>query len=398
MKWVCHMQTEMKHKILKAYMNAWLPMLGSWSDRLVVVDGFAGRGSYLSRDGTSDEGDAIDGSPLLMLKTLLSHKDFTNGHLNQLQDFIFLFIEANSDNFSSLQGIIEGFKNTKQPWPQNVKTVVKHNEFRDIAVNGIEEYVLQRPSNTKQATFVFVDPFGFTGFNMTLLRQICHPSPKHSVELFLNFMGDFILRYGVEDSHELKMSQLFGVNRDEWRTMRAQICNEDNNPKEYLRDTFRERLETGANFDYVFPVEMNREDGSFIYYLMYGTRHHKGLERMKSAIWSVKNDTARESKRDPGTIAKLLDDYLRERPRGFESTIEEIETYVVTKTMFRKSQTKTALKLLEMKGRISVTERKKRFTYPPASRIAARRQPTIPTLFRRAESDDFSTEALDHTE
>jgi three-Cys-motif partner protein len=382
MKWVCHEQTEIKHKILKAYLNAWLPMLGSWNDRLVVVDGFAGRGSYISRDRTSDDDDAVDGSPLLMLKTLLDHKGFTKGHLNQLRDFIFLFIEANTDNFNSLQRKIEVFKNTKQPWPQNVKTIVKHNEFRDIAINGIDEYVLQRPSDTKQATFVFVDPFGFTGFTMALLHQICHPSPMHSVELFLNFMGDFVLRYGVED--ELKMSQLFGVKKDEWRTMRAQICNGGNNPKECLRDTFRDRLQTGANFDYVWPVEMNREDGSFIYYLMYGTRHPAGLDRMKSAISKVKEDTADESRQDSGTIAKLLKDYLMEQPRGVKSTIEEIETYVVTKTNFRKSQTKNALKLLETKGQISVTERKKRFTYPPASRIAASRQSTIPTLFSQS--------------
>lgn len=223
---------------------------------------------------------------------------------------------------------------------------------------------------------------------MALLQEICQLSPNHSVELFLNFMGDFILRYGVEDSQELKMSQLFGVKRDEWRTIQAQICNEGNNQIEYLRDTFAERLKIGANFAHVLPVEMKREDGSLIYYLMYSIRHNKGLEHMKNVVWRITRDTAGESRQDSGTLAKLLEDYLMKQPRGSQCTIEEIETYVVTETNFVKSQTKTALKVLEENGRISVTERSRRNTYPPLSRIVATRQSTISTLFARRKSGD----------
>jgi len=82
-KWVYRLQTETKHKILKEYIGAWFPILGSWNDRLVVIDGFAGRASYTLHNATR-QGDApIDGSPLIMLKTLLEHNQFKNGEKPQ---------------------------------------------------------------------------------------------------------------------------------------------------------------------------------------------------------------------------------------------------------------------------------------------------------------------------
>ena len=77
-KWVYHTQTEKKHQILRAYIQAWYPILGSRYERLVIVDGFAGRGEYYPRDGATSIGsDSVEGSPLIMLKTLLEHDKFS---------------------------------------------------------------------------------------------------------------------------------------------------------------------------------------------------------------------------------------------------------------------------------------------------------------------------------
>ena len=118
---------------------------------------------------------------------------------------------------------------------------------------------------------------------------------------------------------------------------------------------------------------------------------------MKNAVSRTSKETAEERRQDTGTLAKLLEDHLIKHPRGSERTIEEIETYVVTETKFV-GQTKKALKLLEMKERILVTVRKKRYTYPPRCRIAATRQPTISTFFGRANSGDLPGERLYHKE
>jgi hypothetical protein len=79
-KSVCHTQTEKKHQILRMYLNAWYPILGSWNERLVVVDGFAGQGEYYPWDGDASIGsDSVEGSPLITLNGLLEHDKFLQG-------------------------------------------------------------------------------------------------------------------------------------------------------------------------------------------------------------------------------------------------------------------------------------------------------------------------------
>ena len=99
-KWVKPIQTQKKHQILKSYLDTWFPILGSWAEPLVVLDGFAGRGRYTQCYGAKFN---LDASPLIMLKSLLDHKQFKNGKLGCIKEFIFLFIERDETNFALLQ-------------------------------------------------------------------------------------------------------------------------------------------------------------------------------------------------------------------------------------------------------------------------------------------------------
>jgi len=44
--WELKPHTQAKHKILKSYLFAWIPILASKNDRIVYIDGFAGPGEY----------------------------------------------------------------------------------------------------------------------------------------------------------------------------------------------------------------------------------------------------------------------------------------------------------------------------------------------------------------
>jgi hypothetical protein len=63
--WEADEHTLAKHGILRAYLQAWLPTMSRCNDRLLLIDGFAGPGRYLGGE---------DGSPLIMLRTLLDHR------------------------------------------------------------------------------------------------------------------------------------------------------------------------------------------------------------------------------------------------------------------------------------------------------------------------------------
>ena len=54
--------TAIKHSILKDYLGAWVPILGSWNKKIAYIDGFCGPGYY------THKGKTFDGSPVIALK------------------------------------------------------------------------------------------------------------------------------------------------------------------------------------------------------------------------------------------------------------------------------------------------------------------------------------------
>jgi len=61
--------TAIKHAILKDYLAAWVPILGSWNNKIAYIDGFCGPGYY------EYEGEIYDGSPVIALKTAADFSD-----------------------------------------------------------------------------------------------------------------------------------------------------------------------------------------------------------------------------------------------------------------------------------------------------------------------------------
>src|SRR5579862_6161073 len=89
--WNLEPHTAAKHRVLRAYIDAWIPVMAQQAllarqfsterPRLLFVDGFAGPGRYTRGE---------PGSPLIMLDALLSHSAL--GRFDGV-DFVFLFIE-----------------------------------------------------------------------------------------------------------------------------------------------------------------------------------------------------------------------------------------------------------------------------------------------------------------
>jgi len=43
--WEIDPHTKAKHEILRRYLNAWFPILNSWNNRIIYIDGFSGPGA-----------------------------------------------------------------------------------------------------------------------------------------------------------------------------------------------------------------------------------------------------------------------------------------------------------------------------------------------------------------
>jgi hypothetical protein len=129
------------------------------------------------------------------------------------------FIEADPENHKFLNNNLKIFKDTVSPWPLNVNTLVSRCRFQDTVMNGINEHILQFAGSdgVGQATFLFVAPFGYTGMSMALLTQLYKSRAGHTVELFLNFMTDYIHRAAFEESQENNMMKHFDEDINQWR-------------------------------------------------------------------------------------------------------------------------------------------------------------------------------------
>jgi three-Cys-motif partner protein len=146
-------ETRAKREILRRYLAAWLPILGRRHrgrafPRLIIYDGFAGRGRYV-REEHGEFVPAEAGSPLLIHAA--AARAVEDGIASEVT---LLCSEANTVNYEHLVEELEQF--------DDPRVEVRHRqvEFADRAGELADWLATRRP---RVPTFVFADPFGFRG-------------------------------------------------------------------------------------------------------------------------------------------------------------------------------------------------------------------------------------------
>lgn len=353
-KWDYPPHTKAKHDMLARYLDGWYPTLSSWNGRILFLDGFAGRGRY--NDGT-------EGSPLVALQRLLDHYYFPQ---MRHREFIFMFIEANGDNATSLEREIDAFKASRTPWPANVKVSVINEKF-DATANAILSNLREQKANLAP-TFAFVDPFGYSGLPMDLLADLLS-YPR--TEVFVNFMVGHVQRFIERDGQEAAMRSLFGMDvRD---ILSGHTLESDR--VEHLRTVYGRQLQDRIGFEHVQSFAMINSTGNIGYYLFHGTRHRKGVKLMKDAMWRVDpggdytfsdrlagQDVLFTPEPDLRPLRReLLSHYAGKR----NVSVDDIEWYTLLHTPYRETHLRRpVLTPLEREGVIKVNRPpgKKQFT------------------------------------
>lgn len=255
--WPLDQHTAAKHEILRNYLAGWFPILANTSGRIVYIDGFAGPGIYEGGE---------DGSPVIALKTACEHV-----LRDRFKEVVFVFIENRKDRADKLNEILGKLPNI----PKNFSYEVISGDFETVIsplLDGIE-----KDGKNLAPTFAFIDPFGYTGFSMSLLRRILS-YPK--CEVFITFMSGFIKRF-LDESKEEALDELFGT--PEWRKIRSVEGYRD----DALLELYKTQVKAVCDAKYVKSFEMIGEKGATIYHLIFCTNHVKGLEVMKTAMWKV---------------------------------------------------------------------------------------------------------------
>ncbi len=363
--WPIEEHTRAKHELLRRYLGAWFPILtaSGFNKRVVFLDGFAGPGVYANGE---------PGSPLIAIETLVDH-----AHFEQLSrtEFVFFFVEEDGARFASLERELDRFWHRRDGGkPANVRVELFNDKFATVASQLAATY-----GQNKQLapTLAFIDPFGWSGVPLGLIRDLL---ASDKCEVLFNFMYDSVNRFVTDERPGVArhFAELFGTTEAEHQSASA-LTGEKR--KAFLQNLYMRQLRDVGGFSFVRSFElMDVERGRTAYFLMFGTRHHKGLQVMKDAMWALDpvsgarfagfaGDQQMLFSAEPDTSP--LHDALLERFSGESVAVETIERFVIEETDYKTTHyKKQVLKVLEEEGRlVCESARNRRGTYPKGTKL-----------------------------
>jgi hypothetical protein len=148
---------------------------------------------------------------------------------------------------------------------------------------------------------------------------------------------------------------------------------------DFLHDLFRDQLRDVCGLHYVRSFEIVTGGTNSGYHLFFGTKHIKGLEKMKEAMWSVDPQGGQrfQDSTDPGQLILLEEADLDTLPlrhalrRKFGTepfTVEQAEEFTLEETAYLPTHLRTrTLKPAEQAGELEPVDPppdRRRFTYP----------------------------------
>lgn len=323
--WKIEPHTEAKLAILRKYLNAWLPIITKWNGRVIYIDGFAGPGEYSGGE---------NGSPIIAINAVLEHKVDINAEIRML------FIEADEDRWKFLEQKIAKLKLTS-----NLKTRCVCSKF-DEKLTEILDYLDEQKENLAPS-FVFIDPFGFSGIPFDLIKRIM---ANQKCEVLITFMYEEINRFIKNKKLWNSLNKTFGTN--EWKKVVKVTGSQER--ISLLHDIYKNQLENEAGIKFVRSFKMINKLNKADYFLFFGTNHLLGLKKMKEAMWKVDESglfqfsDATHNPAQPMLFEKNPDYYQLKKIilKNFKNrtvSVEELENFILTQTSFRETHYKTQI-------------------------------------------------------
>ncbi len=148
------------------------------------------------------------------------------------------------------------------------------DEVFDSILTKIEEQ-----NKTLAPCFVFIDPFGPTGFPMSLIKRLAK-QPKS--EVLINFNYQALNQWFLQDPRKHgHLDELYGS--DIWRT--ALAINDSRHKETYMMQAYQKALSDLGWRGRHFRMVNNHNQTQ--YYLFFATASPDGMLAMKRAMWSA---------------------------------------------------------------------------------------------------------------
>jgi three-Cys-motif partner protein len=336
--WDAAPHTLAKHRVYQEYLSKWIPiMIQGWGGDVTIAEGFAGPGIYKGGQ---------PGSPVIALRTLLD-----DPHLRtRARKLRFLFVEKAPRRADRLRGELE-----KAAEPVPLSELPKYGIDVDIATGSYDPTLVDLFDKHRawdRPMLVILDSWG-GAVKLDLVRRIAE---NPSSEVFITFEPQHFSRF-AEAANIHHGDTVFGDL--EWR----EVADQPSNMKtRWVIEKYRSSL-AESGFPHVLNFELVNNRGQSLF-LIFGTTHQRGLEKMKEAMWAVDpvhgvqyrdpadpNQQLLDIQPDPVTepLQRELLHYLG-LAAHHSATVAELRDYAFFKTVYKRSQVKPVLDELAAKG------------------------------------------------
>ena len=244
-------QTFVKHIILRGYLQkVAYNILSAWDD-FTFVDGFSGPWEARSEEFA----DTSFGIAIRELREV--RESFRlRGKTKCLRC---VFVEKEAEPFERLNGAAGG--------AADLHARAIHGTFEDN-IPEVRRYV------GSSFALTFVDP---TGWSIDLSRIA--PLLRQRGEVPINFMYEHFKRFVEDERPEIRASYDKPFGGLPWRKMIDEEMSNGLSKEEAILEVFKTAVKEVCGFDYVASARIrHRKLDKSHFYLVYGTRHQKGLE------------------------------------------------------------------------------------------------------------------------
>lgn len=253
-------QSQVKHLILQKYLKRFALIIGSWADSITYIDCFSG--PWESRSANyEDTSFAIAIGELRKARDQLAVRD-------RKVALRCCFIEENHAAFEKLNAFAETVADIE------IKTL---NRKLEESIDEIVKFAKQ--SATKTFPFIFVDPKGWTGFGLNVIKPLLAMKPA---EVLINFMTEHIRRFidWPDETNQEGFVELFGTNSFRQSVSGFTGAARDD---EYVKQYMAVVQEAGGYSLASCAIVLKPGTDRSHFHLVYLTRDPKGIEAFKEA-------------------------------------------------------------------------------------------------------------------
>lgn len=259
-------QTFVKHDILESYLPAYFHILKKTNSKLVFIDGFAGRGTYVK----ASTGEKIDGSPLRALRLIARNEAFA-------KKVSAIFVESDDVLFPQLEKSVIHFYNDHK---EDIREpICLHGTFAE----RLSE-VMEAVEGDLAPTFLFVDPCGVSGTNFNSIASVMRCS---KCEVFIFFNIDGVRRIaGLSELSDVLVDLMGSQERAQALFEQLHKTHQSHRREKIILEYYCNAIKEDMKVEFIIPFRVEHEDKRKpSHYLIHASRHPLGFRIMKDVMW-----------------------------------------------------------------------------------------------------------------